>query len=314
MDHHKNYLGKKTRIIMFIFMFLYWLYTFMLFMALNRSGGFNTIVTVTVILEVMFFIVFLKFGKNVWISYFTMSGLLIADYVFFSYVLPQYFPLDFSRIGYNLIFLMISAVVLGFMTHKRQSAKAIKTFIFFLILIFLIYMIFLSQDAFSFTNITGTIFNIIQLYLYYVIFAIYFMFVHIEKVVVELPDESQVLLNEKQIIKTNQEGVDLMQERVSTFTGNTLGYLGVNLLAFLVSTVTFGIAIPFMVCYKEKWIAQHTLIDGYQLDFDGKGSQLIGKWLLWLLLTIVTLSIFALFMPMKLKKWKITHTHFIKQS
>jgi len=50
MDHHKNYLGKKPRIIMFILMFLYWLYTFMLFMTLNRSEGFNTIVTVTVIL------------------------------------------------------------------------------------------------------------------------------------------------------------------------------------------------------------------------------------------------------------------------
>jgi hypothetical protein len=313
MDKNKNYLGKKTRIFMFVLMFLYWLYTFMLFMALVRSGRFNAIVTTIVVAEIVMFFSFLKFGKKLWLSYIIISLLFIADQIFFSYVMPQYFPLDIFRIGSNFIFLIICGTVLYLMTHHKQSAKAIKTLISLFIFIFLIYMIFVGGDAISFTNFTGAIFNIIQLYLYYIIFAIYFLAMHIEIVEVVLPDKQQINMDEHLRIKPNQEGVDTMNVRESQFTGNTLGYIGVNILVTLIGVLTFGIAIPYMVCYKENWIAQHTLIDGYQLNFDGKGSQLIGKWLLWILLTIVTLSIFSLFIPIRLKKWKVAHTHFIKQ-
>lgn len=38
--------------------------------------------------------------------------------------------------------------------------------------------------------------------------------------------------------------------------------------------------------------------------------QLFGKWVLWLLLTIVTVGIYGFWVNIKLKKWKIQHTRF----
>lgn len=63
-----------------------------------------------------------------------------------------------------------------------------------------------------------------------------------------------------------------------------------------------------MVCYKESWIAKHTHLGGQTLYFNGRGVDLFGKWLLWLLLSIVTIGIFSLFIPVRLKKWKVAHT------
>ncbi len=58
-----------------------------------------------------------------------------------------------------------------------------------------------------------------------------------------------------------------------------------------------------------KWNYKHTLYDGKRLSFDGKATQLIGKWICWLLLSIVTLGIFSLFIPKKLMNWKVKHLH-----
>lgn len=40
----------------------------------------------------------------------------------------------------------------------------------------------------------------------------------------------------------------------SKFDGGLLGLIGVNLLTCLVSLITLTIAVPWMVCYKERWI------------------------------------------------------------
>ena len=61
----------------------------------------------------------------------------------------------------------------------------------------------------------------------------------------------------------------------SKFDGGLLGLIGVNLLTCLVSLITLTIAVPWMVCYKERWISRHTVIDGRRLTFDGSGIQLL---------------------------------------
>ena len=77
----------------------------------------------------------------------------------------------------------------------------------------------------------------------------------------------------------------------SKFDGGLLGLIGVNLLTCLVSLITLTIAVPWMVCYKERWISRHTVIDGRRLTFDGSGIQLFGNYIKWLLLTIITIGI-----------------------
>lgn len=93
----------------------------------------------------------------------------------------------------------------------------------------------------------------------------------------------------------------------SFFDGTTLGYIGVRLLAWFLCTVTLGIAFPWAWCYEKRWVYEHTCINGYRLRFDGRGIQIIGKWLLWILLTILTLTIFAWCIPVRLKKWEVKH-------
>ena len=95
----------------------------------------------------------------------------------------------------------------------------------------------------------------------------------------------------------------------SKFTGGLLGLIGVSILQVLVTVCTLGLAYPWAVCMKERWIAKHTIIDGKQLVFDGTGMQLFGSYLKWYLLTIITFGIYSLWLPIKMKQWVTKHTH-----
>ena len=95
----------------------------------------------------------------------------------------------------------------------------------------------------------------------------------------------------------------------SKFTGGLAGLVGVTILQDLLILITFGIAAPWAVCIKERWIAEHTIIDGRQLMFDGKGSQLFGNYIKWLLLTFLTLGIYGFWLNIKMKQWVVYHTH-----
>ena len=95
----------------------------------------------------------------------------------------------------------------------------------------------------------------------------------------------------------------------SRFTGGLLGLIGINLLQALLIAITLGLATPWAICMKERWLARHTVIDGQQLIFDGTGSQLFGNYIKWFLLTIITLGIYGFWLDIKLKQWIIKHTH-----
>lgn len=95
----------------------------------------------------------------------------------------------------------------------------------------------------------------------------------------------------------------------SEFTGSAFGLLCVNLIAFLVSILTLFFGLPAMVCYKQRWMARHTIVDNRHLTFDGTAGQLFGKWIGWLILCVLTVGLFLPFLPLKVKKWVVSHTH-----
>ena len=95
----------------------------------------------------------------------------------------------------------------------------------------------------------------------------------------------------------------------SEFTGGLFGLIGINILAAALTIFTFGIALPFAVCLKQRWYADHTILDGRRLMFDGTGFQLFGQYIKWFLLTIITLGIYAFWLGIKMKKWVVSHTH-----
>ena len=97
----------------------------------------------------------------------------------------------------------------------------------------------------------------------------------------------------------------------SKFTGGLFGLIGIHILAFLLTLVTVGIGGPWAACMVERWYAKHTVLEGKQLVFDGKGHQLWGRILLWLLLIVVTVGIFIFWLGIAYKKWVTKHTHFL---
>ena len=95
----------------------------------------------------------------------------------------------------------------------------------------------------------------------------------------------------------------------SDFTGGLLGLIGINTLQYLLILCTLGLGLPWAVCLKERWIAKHTIIDGRQLVFDGKGIQLFGTYIKWWFFCIITLGIYGLWLNIKMKQWVTKHTH-----
>ncbi len=95
----------------------------------------------------------------------------------------------------------------------------------------------------------------------------------------------------------------------SKFDGGFWGYLGVNLLALLVTVITAGLGSWWAICKVQRWKTSHTVIDGRRLYFDGKAMQLLGTEIKWLFFTVITLGIFALWLPVRYMNWVAKHTH-----
>ena len=98
----------------------------------------------------------------------------------------------------------------------------------------------------------------------------------------------------------------------SKFTGTRKEEARLNLLTNLLIIFTLGIAYPWAVCKRQRWEAKHTIIDGKQLVFDGKGGELFGKYIKWFLLIIVTLGIYSSWVSIRMKEWVVSHTHFVE--
>lgn len=97
----------------------------------------------------------------------------------------------------------------------------------------------------------------------------------------------------------------------SRFTGGAFANAFIGWLTAVVSLITLGLACPAMMCWKKRWLAKHTYINGKQLAFDGKGHQLFGRFMLWLLLSVVTIGIYYIVcMKVAVAKWEVKHTHF----
>ena len=96
----------------------------------------------------------------------------------------------------------------------------------------------------------------------------------------------------------------------SDFDGGLGSMIGTAILAFLVTSLTFGICAPWGLCMMYKWKINHTIIEGRRLQFNGSAVSLFGQWIKWLLLTIITLGIYSFWLSIKLEQWKVRNTTF----
>ncbi len=95
----------------------------------------------------------------------------------------------------------------------------------------------------------------------------------------------------------------------SYFDGKTIQLIGINILCFILAVISFGLLIPFTVCFRLRWINKHAVINRKKLVFNGRAINLFGKYLLWGFLTIITFGIFGLWVPIKKLKWQSKNIH-----
>lgn len=98
-------------------------------------------------------------------------------------------------------------------------------------------------------------------------------------------------------------------ERASYFDGGLLSLFGWKILGYFLTAITFGIAYPWSVCFIKRWEVKHSVIGSNRLIFTGTGGKLFVKYIVWWLLSIVTLGIFLFFLPIKMEKWVASHTY-----
>ena len=95
----------------------------------------------------------------------------------------------------------------------------------------------------------------------------------------------------------------------SKFTGGLAGLVGTYIVVALLCFVTLGLGTPWGICIWQKWVADHTVIDGKQVYFDGTGRDLFVKFIIWELLCIITFGIYSFWLVIKMKQWVTQHTH-----
>jgi len=97
----------------------------------------------------------------------------------------------------------------------------------------------------------------------------------------------------------------------SKFDGGLLSFIGINILGFLITFLTFVIGFPWALCLVYGWEINHTIINGKRLKFNGTGIGLFGLWIKWLFLLVITLGIYSFWIFISLKKWKVKNTVFV---
>ncbi len=95
-----------------------------------------------------------------------------------------------------------------------------------------------------------------------------------------------------------------------SFDGGAGTFLGTAIVAFLITSLSLGLAFPWAVVLKQQWIAKHTTINGKRCKFIGSGAGLFGLWIKWFFLLIITIGIYGFWIAPELQKWIVEHTEF----
>ncbi|UER67840.1 hypothetical protein LKV13_03530 [Borrelia sp. BU AG58] len=96
----------------------------------------------------------------------------------------------------------------------------------------------------------------------------------------------------------------------SYFDGGVCESICVYVGAAVITCFTLGFCFPWAYCMVCKFHVDHTVIEGRRLKFEEDGANLLGHWIIWWVFCVITLGIYALWMGVKVEKWKVEHTRF----
>ena len=80
-----------------------------------------------------------------------------------------------------------------------------------------------------------------------------------------------------------------------------------QLVAIAVTAVLALIGLAWAAIRFMKWETKHTVISGNSFKFNGNAFQLLGNCIKWTFLTIITVGIYGLWLPIKVRQWKVKH-------
>ena len=96
----------------------------------------------------------------------------------------------------------------------------------------------------------------------------------------------------------------------SYFDGSLIELIGYHLLSMIITAFTLGIGRPWGECLVMGYKINHTVYNGKRLKFEGKGANYFVQKFKWIFFTIITLGIYAFWIPINKIKWQVKNTHF----
>jgi uncharacterized membrane protein YjgN (DUF898 family) len=97
----------------------------------------------------------------------------------------------------------------------------------------------------------------------------------------------------------------------SKFSGKVLPIFLFTIWAPLLLVITLGLSMPFVVCTVIRWICKNSTIGGKSYRFKGTAGGLFGRWILWYLLTIITLGIFGFWSTRNQIRWIVENIEMV---
>ncbi len=91
----------------------------------------------------------------------------------------------------------------------------------------------------------------------------------------------------------------------SKFSGKVLNIFLFCIWAPLLEAITLGLATPFVVCTVLRWICSNSSIGGKTYVFKGTAGGLFGRWIIWYLLTFITLGIYSFWSIRNQLRWVV---------
>ncbi|MGL5822232.1 MAG: hypothetical protein ACRCYE_11555 [Sarcina sp.] len=119
--------------------------------------------------------------------------------------------------------------------------------------------------------------------------------------------DSDVLLKEKVLDETIIKNKRLYN---SYFDKTVDQYLWLQIKMKILKFITVGFAYPWILCIEQKAKCKNMVICGKRLRFIGKPKDLIGHWIIWWVLSLLTLGIYGVVVKVRFQQWVTANTIF----
>ena len=97
----------------------------------------------------------------------------------------------------------------------------------------------------------------------------------------------------------------------SKFSGKVLTIFLFCIWAPVLFTISLGLATPFIVCTVIRWICSNSTIGGKTYTFKGTAGGLFGRWILWYILTLITLGIYGFWSTRNQIRWVVENIEMV---